>query len=141
MKPVVIQPKRRPMPDRQQRRHLLHRVDQHFRKLKHTLWISQKDKDVTDPPKVAAARKIVDAWDEQVCARKEKPHNSLCLVEAWLTEQVTFQDRQIALALVKRIEGLTLDEIITAGATMEDRNDLPIGILPQDLAALPPSHR
>lgn len=126
MKPV-IPAKRQPKADKQQRRHLLDRIGWHYRKLAGEVsWDRFRDEFPDDPPEIAAARKIVADYDAEQEAKSDKLTDDIARLSQWLKEQVLFGSAEEALAVVKRYELLSVEQALSIGQTMEDRNDPPL---------------
>lgn len=127
----LIKPKKEPKADKEQRRHLAARIDVHHEKLRQLLNRDQAKRAKVEPPEVVAARKIVEDYEEQVNDREDEEIKKLTMVRGWLREQALFAPALQALMYVKRYELCDLPEAMSAGSTMEDRNDAPLGLITQ----------
>lgn len=124
--------KKAPRADGPQRRYLLHRLDAQHRKLE---WdVGQAEKAAgrgwrrPDPPEIAAARALVEAYDEKIEAENKGITAALERLLRWLREQVMFRSADEALGLTKAYEQMTGEQALAAGRTMEDHNDVPLGL-------------
>lgn len=124
MQMKIIKP--RPKPDKMQRKHLLGRIDQQVAKIERDLWARIRSENREEPPEVAAARGIVEAWEEAEEDRKHSRFDGLRRLCGWLRERVLFDNTETALAVVKQFEVMELQTALEAGQTMEDRNDPPL---------------
>jgi hypothetical protein len=128
---TIHRPQKEPKPDKEQRRHLLCRLEVREQQLRRELGKILHAERVLrqDPPEIAAARKLVEDFDAAEEARDDAQWDNITRLRKWLNEQVLFKGVDYALQIVKAYETLSLEEAMNAGGTMEDRNDPPIGRL------------
>lgn len=123
-----------PKADGVQRRALNNRIDMCRRRHLQQLHRSEKKagrgprRDREDPPEIAAARKLVQDYDDRIEAEWDAVEEAMDKLAAWVAEQVLFTPAQQALQFVKAYESLTDEQAMQAAKSMEDRNDIPLGL-------------
>jgi hypothetical protein len=118
--------KRAPRCDKDQRRHLRARIEEHHQVLAMRLNRELCAASRVEPEHVVAARRVIEEYEEKLDDFERGERQCLCRFRDWLCEQVLFASTDEALSFVKRYEALSMTEAMEAGRLMEDRNDLPV---------------
>jgi hypothetical protein len=100
-----------------QRKYLTDRINEHWRKLRH----SKSDDGPEEPAEVAAARKLVEDWEDKAQAEQEAREKaigkSLSSHVKRLTETLLFEATESALAKVAEFEEMTWEEFESSAST------------------------
>ncbi len=124
-----------PKADKEQRKHLLARIDQRHGEIEADLQRRDGRKqdrfgwwEWEEPEHIKAARALIEAYEEKREAEWKKKQTALARLRNWFREQALFIPAVDALQLLKAYEALSADQALAAGTTMEDRNDMPLGL-------------
>lgn len=99
--------------NRNQMKHLQHRVGLHFHRLKHQVWKSNPIGE-DEPAEVVAARKIVEEWEDKVDDAQQQIVDEIKAMASWIEQQFLFVSPEAGLAALEIFEATTRDDLPSA---------------------------